>query len=170
MAIVRAAWEQCRLDRVIFLPCWQSPHKGGRSPAAPEHRLAMLELATAGHAWAEVDDWEIRRGCPSYSWLTAEHFRAELPEAELFWVLGADQWQALPRWAKPERLAELLHFIVFPRGTAPEPMAGFAHQTLDVRHPASSTEVRRRIARSDTTDDLLSPEVASYIRREGLYR
>ena len=168
--IARAAQAACDLDRVVFLPCWQSPHKSKGTIASPEQRLEMLELATHDLAWAEVSKWELERDTPSYSWMTAEHFAREHPRAELFWILGTDQWDALERWAEPAKLAQLLTFIVFPRGIDPEPKAEFAHHAIDVRHPASSTEIRRGLADGSDVSAMLSPQVADYISAEKLYQ
>jgi len=169
LAIAEAAHTSCGLDRVIFIPCWQSPHKS-RKMADGEHRAAMLERALADAKWGEVSRWELERDSPSYSWMTAEHMAAEFPGSELHWILGTDQWEVLETWAKPERLAELLTFIVFPRGSEVADKDGFDHVEIDVRHPASSTEIRSRVADGRDTNDLLEPEVASYIDEHDLYR
>jgi nicotinate-nucleotide adenylyltransferase len=169
VGIAAAAQKACNLERVIFLPCWQSPHKIDRQLAPAEHRVAMLELATEGLPWAEVSTWEIEREQTSYSWQSAEHFADTSPNAELFWILGTDQWQALPTWSEPAKLAKLLQFIVFPRGDEAEPISDFRHTELDVRHPASSTEIRRRVSKDEPTENLLAPQVAAYIRSHRLY-
>lgn len=161
--------EQARLDRLIFLPCWQSPHKMDRVPTASEHRLAMLELACGGLERVEVSSWELERDEPSFSWMTASHFAGEHPDAQLFWILGTDQWDAIDRWAKPDTLAELLTFIVFPRGNEVASRDGFNHLAIDVKHPASSTAARARLAKGEATNGLLSPEVADYIAGQTLY-
>lgn len=168
--IARAAQVACDLDRVVFLPCWQSPHKSDAAIASPEQRVEMLELATHDLAWADISRWELESDRPSYSWMTTEHFAKQHPEAELFWILGTDQWDALERWAEPAKLAQLLTFIVFPRGNAPEPKAGFAHRTIDVRHPASSTEIRQGLADGSDVSTMLPPQVADYIAVEKLYQ
>jgi len=169
LAIAEAAQAACGLDRVFFLPCWQSPHKRDRQLAAAGQRIAMLELALRDLPWADVCRWEIERQQTSYSWRTAEHFAAEFPGAELFWILGADQWRALPGWAEPDRLAALLHFIVFPRGTEPQPQPAFRHVEINLRHPASSTEIRHRLTTGEPTTGLLDPQVADLIQSEQLY-
>ncbi len=168
--IARAAQAACDLDRVVFLPCWQSPHKSEATIASAAQRLEMLELATRDLPWAEVSKWELERDRPSYSWMTAEHFAQAHPRAELFWILGTDQWRTLERWAEPEKLAELLTFVVFPRGEDPVANEFFRHFPIDVRHPASSTEIRHRLATGLDVSAMLAPEVADYIAAEKLYQ
>jgi len=170
--IAAAAYARCGLEKVIFIPAWQSPHKQDQNrPAAPADRLAMLRLAVAGLPWAVVDAWEIGRGGPSYSWQTAEHAaRMAGPDTELCWLLGADQWAVLHTWARPEILADLLTFIVFPRGPDPIlPRPGFRHEVVDIRHPASSTEVRAAAYAGRSLKELVAPAVAAYIREHRVY-
>ncbi|MFV1994256.1 MAG: nicotinate (nicotinamide) nucleotide adenylyltransferase [Verrucomicrobiales bacterium] len=171
LAIARAAVEACGLERVIFVPCRQSPHKKQATEASGEQRLALLELATAGLDWAEVSPLELEREGPSWSWESAEHFAGAHPEAQLFWILGEDQWGALESWAHPEILQRLVNFIVFPReGTQPQPRPGYRADFVTVDHPASSREVRRRLRQSGEASEFLDPEVAHYLEQNGLYR
>ncbi|MFN0130327.1 MAG: nicotinate (nicotinamide) nucleotide adenylyltransferase [Verrucomicrobiales bacterium] len=167
-AMAEAARTQANLEKIIFLPAAQSPHKTDSDPPAPAvHRLAMLELALADLPWAEVSRWEIDRPGPSYSWKTVEHCAAVAgPNIELCWILGADQWDVLLAWSHPEKLAALLTFLVFPRGDTPVlPRPGFRHQPVICRHPASSTAARA----GQSLDHLVAPEVAAYIRKHALY-
>lgn len=157
------------LDEVRFIPCRISPHKTSRQPTPAGDRLRMLELATAGLPWAAVDDLELRREGPSYSWQTAEAMAARFPGRRLFWILGEDQWEALPRWAKPERLASLVEFIVFARdGRSPAPRDGYRAHFLHGEHPASATAIRESHA-TGPSRDWLHPEVADWISQRGLY-
>lgn len=158
------------LDAVRFLPCQISPHKAGRQPAAGEDRLEMLRLATAGLPWAVVDDCELRRAGPSYSYQTAEAMRAGLPGDRLFWLMGADQWDALPRWRHPERLAACVEFIVLARGgVVPEARAGYRLHVVAGAHPASATGIRESLAAGGDGGGWLDPAVAAFIRERRLY-
>lgn len=171
LAIAAVAVEQCGLERVIFIPCQVSPLKGRLPAAAGAHRLAMLRLAVAELAWAEVSDWELSRSGPSYSWQTAEHFAALHPHAALHWLMGADQWESLERWARPDFLREQLTFIVFARdGAQPQPRPGWHAHFLKGEWPGSSTEARALLAAGKSAVALLPPAVQEYAIRERLYR
>ena len=164
------AVEACGLDRVIFIPCWKSPHKRGQEISDSEDRLAMLRLATAGLEWAEVSEWEISREEASYSWKTAEHFAQLLGEGrELFWILGTDQWEVIESWARPERLAELVTFVVFPRDGVAAQKPGFRMVPVDASFDASSTEIRRRVRAGEGISDQVEIGVGEYIAQRGLY-
>lgn len=156
------------IDRVIFVPCFVSPFKSG-TVASPEQRVEMLELAIRdlGWEWASVSRFEIERPDPSYSWETAEHFTQAMPETHLHWILGTDQWEQLERWAEPEKLRELLKFIVLTRGNAEViPRSGWDHETLSFEHAASSTKLRERFTEHE---EWLTPSVRDYCHERGLY-
>lgn len=167
--IAKAAMDALGLDKVIFLPCRQSPHKTGIEHASEEHRLEMCRLATAPYDWAEVDDHDLTAPAPSYSWRTAETMAARFPHARLFWLMGTDQWQKLPQWNRPEHLASLVEFIVFNRGDAAEPQSGYRLHPIQGNHPASATAIRAS-ANKSLQDEWLAPEVAAYILNHHLYR
>ncbi|MCP5535823.1 MAG: nicotinate (nicotinamide) nucleotide adenylyltransferase [Akkermansiaceae bacterium] len=166
--IAQAAVQQLGLDRVIFLPCKQSPHKPGHQHASASDRLAMCRLATAGLGWAEVDDFDIIAPAPSYSWRTAEAMAERFPNARMFWLMGTDQWHALPRWDRPDHLASLVEFIVFNRGDTPGDLPGYRLHAIPGHHPASATAIRES-APGDLPTAWLAPEVADYIRANQLY-
>ncbi len=167
--IAARAREAMDLDEVIFLPCRISPHKIGVASAPPDDRLEMVRLATRGLPWASVDDFDLTSPPPSYSYLTAGEMARRFPGARLFWIMGADQWRALPDWREPERLAELVEFLVFSRDGSPQPRAGFRMTPLQGTHPASATAIRREIAAGKPAE-WLDPAVAAHILQRGLYK
>jgi nicotinate-nucleotide adenylyltransferase len=169
LEIASRAREAMALDEVRFLPCRTSPHKVGVASAPAEDRLEMVRLATRRLPWATVDDFDLINPPPSYSYLTAEEMTRRFPGARLFWIMGADQWRALPIWKHPDRLAELVEFIVFSRDGAPGPHPGWRMHHLPGTHPASATAIRRELAAGGSADLWLTPEVADFIRGRRLY-
>ena len=171
--IAAEAQRLCDLDEVIFIPCWQSPHKPGQLAAASHHRVEMARLAVEGLAWASVSDFEAARAKSSYSWQTAEHFAAALPEVQLFWLLGVDQWQVIDTWGRPEILAQLLTFIVFGRnGQQPEANPSFSSVFLPGTFEISATEIRSAIGSTAGKGAILrglDARVAEYAARHRLY-
>ena len=163
------AQEALALDEVRFLPCHISPHKTGTPPASTTDRLEMLHLATAGIPWAVVDDCELRKDGPSFSFHTAEAMAARSPDARLFWIMGGDQWQALPNWKNPERLASCVEFAVLARGTPPEPRDGYRLHPILGAHPASASQIRAAIS-AGKLPPWLHPDVMRAIVSRGLYR
>jgi nicotinate-nucleotide adenylyltransferase len=168
--LARSAREKLHLDEVRFLPCRISPHKLDLMPTSAEDRLEMLRLATANLPWAVVDDFEIRREGPSYSWQTAEAMAEKFPGTRLFWIMGGDQWRALSDWAEPRRLAACVEFIVCARGETPMPQDGCRLHVLDGGHPASATKIREAISRGQATQPWLDPAVSRWIRDHRIYQ
>jgi len=157
------------LDEVRFLPCRISPHKPGTAPASGGDRCEMLRLATAGIPWAVVDDFELQQPGPSYSYQTAEAMARRFPDARLFWIMGCDQWDALPHWKNPQRLAELVEFIVLARGETPLPRDGYRLHVICGEHPATATAIREAIA-AGTPPTWLPPSVAQWISEKKIYQ
>ena len=158
------------LDEVRFLPCWISPHKVGQEPTAVADRLEMLRRATADLPWAVVDDFEVRREGASFSHETAEAMCDRFAGARLFWIMGADQWAALPQWRHPERLAACVEFIVFARGDKPLQRDGTVMHALVGSHPASATAIREAFANGHSSHPWLAPAVAEWIISRRLYQ
>lgn len=167
--IAEAAVKQLNLDRVLFLPCQQSPHKTGQNHASGTDRLTMCQLATASFDWAEVNDHDITTPAPAYSWRTATAMKKKSPNARLYWLMGTDQWQVITQWHRPDKLARLVEFIVFTRGKKPEPRQGFHMHAIHGDHPASATTIRQSPTDPEN-QSWLHPDVASYIKSHHLYQ
>lgn len=174
LQIAADARQALDLDQVRFLPCHISPHKLDVRSAPPDARLEMVRLATAELPWAVADDHDLTCPQPAYSWRTAEEMAQRFPGARLFWLMGADQWRALPRWQHPARLAAVVEFIVFARDGQPGPPVDPAWRLhfLPGTHPASATAIRAALAAGDEseTQAWLPPAVAAFIREKGLYK
>ena len=110
----QAAREELALDRLFFVPAAQSPFKPEHQCAPAKERL-LLRLALAGLHWCEIDDQEIQRGGISYTIETVRDYARRFPEAQLFYLIGADHVTQLPKWREAEELARLAHFAVIPR-------------------------------------------------------
>lgn len=158
------------LDEIRFLPCQISPHKTGSAPASGEDRVEMLRLATAEFPWAVIDDFELLQTGPSYSYQTAEFMAEKFPAAQLFWIMGGDQWKALPHWKNPQRLADCVEFIVLARGESPLPRDGYRLHVVQGQHPASATKIRQIISNNAIHQEWLDPAVAAWITKNELYR
>lgn len=145
LEMVRLVQDRLSLDEVIFMPCFVSPFKSG-TVATAEQRVEMLELGIDefGLKSASVSWFEVEREQSSYSWETAQHFTEREPETEWHWILGTDQWSSIERWAEPEKLRQLLHFIVLTRnGDEVVARDDWRYDEISFAHPASSTAIRK---------------------------
>lgn len=163
LTIAEAAVRACGLDRIVFLPAAESPFKQGkRHLFSDAQRLELLTLATARMPYAEVSDLDLQLPPPSWSWRLVEHYRCRYPEAELFWLLGTDQWQELHRWGRFDYLCDTLHFIVYHRGEAPQPREGVRSTFIAGHHPAAATIIRQLLANgSPLPEGWMPPAVAA---------
>lgn len=107
--------EQLQLQEVRWMPLNIAVHRP-QPQASAAQRLQMLQLAIAGQATFVVDDRELRRPGPSYSYQSLEELRQELgARLPLCLLLGSDAVAAFPSWKQPERILELAHLVVFSR-------------------------------------------------------
>ncbi len=172
LLVAQAALEELQLDRVIFIPTWQSPFKPGATPAAGQIRSAMLRSALAGQIWCEVDEQEIERGGVSFTIETVRNYRNCFPESDFFYLIGADHVAQLPKWREADALAALVSFIIVPRPGQIEVVlpAPFKGQFLrGVPLGVSSSVIRARVANGLPIEFLVKPQVAEIIRNNGLY-
>jgi nicotinate-nucleotide adenylyltransferase len=164
ITIAACARREFKLDRVLFIPARQSPHKTDTAPgASARERCEMIEIAISDLPWASLWSGELDRSPPSYSWQTAAYFRNALPGSQLFWILGSDQWQVIDSWSRSDYLARSLTFLVFPRPAPPQPIPGFRMHALSATHPASSTDIRAG------QFEHLHPGVERFVQEHGLY-
>jgi nicotinate-nucleotide adenylyltransferase len=108
--------ELLNLDRVIFIPAANPPHKTQRVITPFEHRLQMAELAIAGNDFFSVSDVELQRQGKSYSIDTVRYFLDSHDQSlELYFITGQDAFDAIATWREWETLLGLCHFAVMAR-------------------------------------------------------
>jgi nicotinate-nucleotide adenylyltransferase len=163
--------EKLKLDAILFVPCGQSPLKTHKPLAVDARRLAMLRLALKKEPRFWLSRCELDRPAPSYSYDTALEIREAFPRAELFWLIGADQFRDLDKWHRPDDLRKLVKFVLMLRGA--EPLKGKPGSVLSLPEPRridiSATEIRHRVKSRQPIDHLVPAPIAAYIKRHGLY-
>lgn len=123
LILAETARERCGLDKVWFVPAGEPPHKRGRRTPVSD-RLELVRLAIAGHADFELCELDARRPGPHYSVELLELARGERPEAELYFLIGADSLLDLPTWREPERIARMATIVVANRPGIDAPIPG----------------------------------------------
>jgi nicotinate-nucleotide adenylyltransferase len=186
--------EMLALDRVIFMPAAQPPHKGAADLAPATDRHAMVALATHGNARFEVSDLELRREGPSYTVDTLAALAAGSGD-ELFLLLGSETFLDLLTWKEAERVARLARLVVVPRTGSPfDGQSAQAQKVLreightrfvDASAPPSpegvivararsldisASDLRRRAREGRSLAYRLPESVIAYIQARGLYR
>lgn len=169
--MAREAADALSLDRVLFVPAKNPPHKMGDIHAGFDDRFRMVELACPADARFEASRIEDRPG-RSYSFDTVVLARREFGDsAHLFFLIGADAFAEIRSWHRWQDLAGLVEFIVVsrPRRLFDVP-DGVQVQRLDTLElPVSSSAIRRSLERGEL-DVPIPDAVRDYIRRHQLYR
>ena len=115
VGIARHAVEALQLDRLIVVPAATSPFKTERPIPEFFSRLEMVGAAFAEVPKAEVDLREIERGGVSYAIDTVREIAAENPGAKLYFIIGEDSVEGLPRWKDIDQLRQMCEFVAYPR-------------------------------------------------------
>ena len=172
LLVALAAIEELSLERIFFIPAAQSPFKPDSKPASADVRTRMLRLALAGQTRYEVDTQEIHRGGTSYTIDTVRDYRTRFPNANLFYLIGADHISQLHKWRAADELAATVEFVAIPRPgqAAPAAPRGFrVHALRGFPLGLSSSQIRERIRTGKTIEHLVPPGVAETIRNSRLY-
>lgn len=190
--------EKFSLDTVLFIPSYIPPHKLTTKMAAPQDRLAMVELAVRGRPRFAASSIEIEARETSYSVFTLDKVKKTYPEARLFFIVGVDAFLEIGTWKSYRDVLEQCRFIVVSRpghrlGQAKKVLPGEyrdkildarglgrVDQSLILKHQIflvdiqgldiSSTEIRRRIRRGQPIKGLVPEAVQEYINNKRLYQ
>jgi nicotinate-nucleotide adenylyltransferase len=169
------------LDRVLFMPAAQPPHKRDRTISPIVDRLLMTRLAIGGNDLFELSTLEVGRAGPSYTVDSVGELLRTYDDAALFLVMAGDSLAQIDTWHEPDRLLSLVEWVVGPRPGAPPPDVGQLRErfgaaadrihlldgpSLDV----SATEIRERVAGGLSIRYLVPEAVEELIVERGLYR
>lgn len=179
------ALSQFNLDKIIFMPTGQPPHKEARKMVVAEERYLMTVMATASHPNFSVSRYEIDKPAPSYTIDTVMAIkRSTAPSSKLFFITGADAVLEILTWKDPDKLAQYCSFIA-----ATRPGYDLSKLELTLKDfkkkgtefpdvhlmevPAlaiSSTDIRLRVKEERPITFLLPQAIANYIKKEKFYQ
>jgi nicotinate-nucleotide adenylyltransferase len=175
------AADSLKLDRVLFMPAGQPPHKRGRNVTSEAERLLMTSLAIAGDATFSLCPIEMERPGPSFTVDSVEELLRMYAGASLYLIMAADSLAQIETWRDPDRLLALVEWAVGPRpGVAPPDRDelrgrfGAAASRIHVLEgpslDVSASEIRRRVAAGQAIRYLVPRAVEALIAEHGLYR
>jgi nicotinate-nucleotide adenylyltransferase len=185
----------CGLDRVIFIPASDPPHKKLAGDVPFDLRCQMVRLAINGNPYFELSPLEGERSGKSYSIDTIQIFRKQRPDDELFFIIGGDSFLEIGSWHRYADIFSSCHLIVFerpgcliedPYGALPvvireefsydessrrlSHVSGhFVNFAPGVLQNISSTAIRRLSAAGKSVEGLVPPAVAAYISQQRIY-
>ncbi|MBL4572232.1 MAG: nicotinate-nucleotide adenylyltransferase [Gammaproteobacteria bacterium] len=184
------ALELLSVQRLKMIPCHFPNHKAVPTTQA-QHRLAMLELATASYPQIEVDSIELQRDRVSYTVDTLTELKKR--HRVLVFVLGADSFNSLPEWHDWQKILELSHLLVLSRhgvtlsnealsavdsklrrvDTSEQMLASVHGKILfseNFDYDMASSEIKKKLVRGDDVSAQLDADVIHYIKDNSLYQ
>lgn len=160
------------LDEVIFVPTGEPWHKTVSS--SPEHRYLMTVIATASNPNFTVSRVDIDRPGTTYTIDTLRDIQRERPDADLFFISGADAIAQIVDWKDVGELWKFAHFVGVTRPGHELDISGFSSDNVSLLEvPAlaiSSTDCRDRVLRGYPVWYLVPDGVVQYIAKHKLYR
>ena len=183
------------LDRVLFIPSAQPPHKPGAMLAPAQDRFDLVQLALENEPRCSASDIELKRLGPSFTIDTIRHVIEE--EHGLYYlIVGSDAFFDMGSWKDYQSIFRLIHIIVMQRMDFTPPMnkvTEFIHQTISshytlkndhFEHPEmksiyvcntpkiaiSSTQIRDRLMNKDPVVPYVPKACKDLIQRKGLYQ
>jgi nicotinate-nucleotide adenylyltransferase len=173
------------LDRVLFIPAAQPPHKRGLVATPASVRARMTELAIQDDPRFRLDTIELERTGPSYSVDTLRDLSRRFPDTDWTFLMGADQYAEFSTWREPDSIRRLARLAVLTRsgtdggagadgagvtaGPRTEPLADGTLAVSVTRIDVSSTAIRARVAAGLPIRYLVPPAVEAFIYEQRLY-
>lgn len=177
LVLAESARESFGLEKVVFVPAGQPPHKPDAVLAPARERLRMVEIAVADNPYFAVSALEVERPGPSYTVETVAALRLAEPGLDWHLIVGSDALAELPTWYQYERLLGMVRVLAAARpGTElalPDGLEDWAGRIAFFHPPGlaiSSTVIRERARRGLSLRYLVPDRVVAYIREKGFYR
>ena len=170
------------LDKVFIIPAKIPPHKMASGLTSEQDRFEMCELAFSDVDNIEVSDFELKNEGKSYSYYTVKHFRELYPDAQLYFIMGSDQFLTFDKLYKSAEILEMTGIIAVSREDE------ISHEELEAKarelsgggssiiavnakpFEISSTRIRELIGSGEDASMYLAPKVQEYIKENNLYR
>lgn len=182
LIVAELAREALGLERILFVPAGDPPHKQQNQKSEAVHRRRMVELAIAGNPGLALCPVDLERPGPHYSVETIRLIREQyhLSAENCFFIVGGDSLVDLPTWHRPDLLLTLCRLAVIHRpGYRPDlddlekQLPGLSDRLAWVETPLlelSASTIRRRVAQGQSIRYQVSEDVRAYIKEHRLYR
>lgn len=177
--LAETAHEQLGLDRVLFLPVGDPPHKQGQTITAVFHRLHLTQLAIADQPAFILDRTDADRPPPHTTVTLLPLIRAHYPDADLWLLLGGDSLRDFAAWREPAQIIRQCRLAILPRPGADADWAGLETAVPNLRASVdllegptldiSGTAVRHWARQNHSLRYLVPDSVYSYLKQQCLY-
>jgi nicotinate-nucleotide adenylyltransferase len=179
LVLAETASHELNLERLLFVPAGDPPHKQTEDKTPVEHRLVMLDKAIDKNNRFDISRVDIDRPGPHYSFDMVRLIGEQYPDAELYFVMGGDSFYDLPTWYRPGELIQLCKLAVMRRPDEPirtdmheALLPGLAARVEIIDAPligVSSTMLSQRLGQGKSVRYLVPDVVLDYILEHGLY-
>ncbi|MGX0286740.1 nicotinate-nucleotide adenylyltransferase [Staphylococcus epidermidis] len=169
LAVASEVYHAIKPDIFFFLPSYMAPLKHHNTQLYSEQRVKMIQLAIKEIGFGEICTTDLDRKGPSYTYETILHLREIYHNAQLYFIIGSDQYKQLDKWYKINELKKLVTFIVVNRETDNQ---NVSKEMISIKIPRidiSSTMIRNRVKMNQSIKVLVPKGVENYIKEEGLY-
>ena len=171
--------KELALDRIIFIPTSNPPHKSGAEFASGEDRLKMLSLATENESAFEISDIEFTREGKSYTFETLCQLKALYPEDQFYLIIGSDQFLYFNNWYKAKEIASMATLCTAARNDEDfEKLLAFKEENEYIKNALitdfsvfeiSSSDIREMVKNGKRISAFVPEKVEKYIMEKGLY-
>ena len=161
-----------KLEKIIFIPAYISPHKSDIKTSSADDRLNMIKLAIEGISFFEYSDLEIRKGGVSFTVDTLRELKEKYENLEF--IVGYDNIFTFNTWRDPDEIMNLATIVVLKRKSShpPEFKDKYYNQAVFVQTRGieiSATDLRERVKKELPINFLVPPKVMEYIYNHKLY-
>ena len=181
LVVAEEAKARLELTEVLFIPAGKPWLKADRQITSAGQRVEMVRLAIAGQPYYKVSTIEVERPGPTYTADTLVELKGKIePGDELFFIVGWDDLEQLPRWREPSQLINNCFIVAVPRpgyslpvlNSLEESIPGISQRVVIMDKPEidiCASEIRDRVARGLSIHQLVPEAVERYIKQQGLY-
>lgn len=181
LMIANKAYSEFHLDRVLFMPSPNPPHKNEDEITPISMRINMIKLAIEDYPYFEFSDYELNRTGKVYSADTLTAYKKENPDEELYFIIGSDSLYTIDSWYHPEIIFKTSHILAAKRddasGSSLEQKVDFLKKNynadISILHvnasDISSTKIRQSISQKDVSESI-PQKVIDYIKANTLYK
>ena len=170
------------LEKVIFIPTGNPPHKRLNRITEKTNRLEMTKLAILTNPSFEFSDLEIAREGITYSIDTILSLKKDCPQDEFYFIIGSDSLFEIQNWKDHDKLLTICNFVVFERGELEDKKISEKIEELKDTYNSnifkihcplieiSSTEIRNRVSTGLSIKYLVPEIIETYIQKYNLYK
>jgi len=173
LKIIETCFDRFDITQFILIPANQSPLKKNKPIASQIHRIEMLKLLIDNFDnKITIDDWEIIRSGPSYTYDTIEYLIEKYPGCCFFMILGHDQFVSFKNWKNYKKILNSVKIIVFNRSDENFTLIrGVDIMKIEnFQFNISSENIRKKINNGKLLISDLPLKVNNYINEHGLYK